>query len=559
MDDNTLGTLISTGLSLGGAGLGAYSQQGQYNLLQNALKTIGPTALNGYTLAGPGGMSSGYTSNGQGSIGLGSLTPAFGNLSSAAGTGSGAYNPGLLQALTGNAAGTLGLSTNALGSAYGNYAAGMGAANQQLGSLGGFSGTYQDLLAAQRGQLAPQIQQQAYGLQNSLFGKGVLDSTGAASGSMAEQNFGRGVGQADSAAQLNAFQQALDQQRTAASNYGTLTNSANGILSNAFSNFGNTNQLISGLNTAQLNNSLQAIQGAGALNTLGLNNYNAALGTGMGQATARNQSLFPYASTASALAGTPNATSLLGNALSKAGANGSSLSSLIGTGRSLYNGYQSLFGSGSGIGSVGSFGDISAGLDSSTGSMLSGTSADIAAGNDAWLTGGGGFEGFSSAGGGAAGGAAAAAGEPALASVGTGAVDTAANSALAGASTSLADSGAASGGAALGGGASADGAGSAALGVGAGAASAVGLFALPLMLGLTQPTTKLDKSWWQGMESAIKTGGQTSPEGVQLATMMANGDPQAIALGRQYGIKPLTPYTKNQLISAGGRISPMRS
>jgi hypothetical protein len=340
-----LSSLLGGLLSAGGTGLAASNQQQAYNGLKSALNTIGPTNLNGYSLGGPGGMSSGYGTNGTGSIGLGALDPAFSSLAGTAGSGSSLYNPNLLAELTNNANGTLGQATNALTGAYGNYNIGMGAAYTQLGNLGDFNTNYNNLLGAYRAQSAPGVQQAAYGLQNTLFGNGVADSTGAASGALAAQNFGRGVAQADSSNQLNAFQGALQQQNSAASNYGTLTNTANGILSNALNNFGNTNQLISGLNTAQLNNSLQAIQGAGALNTLGLNNYNAALQTGMGQATARNQSLFPYASVATSLAGTQNGSNILANGLSSAGSSlmgnnglGGLLSGLLGSGTNGSNG-----------------------------------------------------------------------------------------------------------------------------------------------------------------------------------------------------------------------------
>jgi len=335
--------------SLIGTGIGISNQQQAYSGLQGALNAIGPTQLSSNQLTGPGGMLTGYNpQSGQGSIGLGSLNPAFGGFAGAAGAGAGGYNANLPYGLASGAASTLNPSLQTLFGAYGNYGAGMGAANQQLGNLGNFNQTYGGLLSAMRGQLQPQIQQQAYGLQNTLFGNGVADSTGAASGSLAAQNFGRGVGQADSSAQLAAFQQALGQQQTAGSLYGQLSSSAGGILNNAFSNFGNTNQLISGLNTAGLNNAATAAQGAGALNTMGLNNYNAGLQSSLAAATARNQSLFPYASVATALSGTQNGMGLFGSALSQAGANGGNpLMSLFNTGKSIYNGYNSLFGSGS--------------------------------------------------------------------------------------------------------------------------------------------------------------------------------------------------------------------
>jgi hypothetical protein len=550
-----LSSLLGGLLSAGGTGVAAYNQQQAYNGLQSALKTIGPTSLNGYTLGGPGGMSSGYNQNGTGGIDLGSLNPAFGNLSNAAGSGSGLYNPGLLAGLTNNATGTLGLSTNALTGAYGNYSAGMNAANTQLGSVGDFGTNYNNLLGAYRAQSAPGIQQQAYGLQNTLFGNGVADSTGAASGSLAAQNFGRGVAQADSTNQLNAFQGALQQQSSAANNYGTLSNSANGILSNALSNFGNTNQLISGLNTAQLNNSLQAVQGAGALNTLGLNNYNAALQTGGTQATARNQSLFPYASVATALSGTQNGGNILGNALSTAGSSlsgsnsgiGGLLQSLLGKGASSAGNslLSSLFGNGFSLdSSLSGATGAQASTDYLSGLAGANTEAgDVAsASNDAWLNSLGDST-FSSAGGGAAAGAGAGAGDVALSSVGT-------DAATAAPTITGLD-------AAAGSGASEAGAGEAAgLGVGLGAAAAVGGVAAPLIAGLMTPAFALKASWWNNLQQNLNS---SDPNKAAVARMtlaqQAVTDPQAQALAAKYGVKPLTPYLSGTVYGTGSGAS----
>jgi hypothetical protein len=356
--------------SILGAGGAIYSQQQAYNGLQNALHTIGPTQLQNFGINGPGGMNTGFNlQNGTGSINLGGLNPAFSGFSGAAGAGAAGYNAGTDPYLSGVAGSTLNPALSTLNSAYGNYNQGMGAANQQLGSMGDFNSTYNNMLQAQYGQLQPQIQQQAFGLQNTLFGNGVADSSGAASGSLAAQNFGRGVGQAQSTAQLNAYQQALAQQSAAAQNYGTLSNSANGILNNALGNFGNTTQLISGLNTAGLNNAGTAAQGAAALGTYGLNNYNASLQTPLAAATARNQSLFPYAQVANSLAGTQTGLSGLSSILSKAGAAGGipGLSSLLGK----IPGLSQYFGGGNG-GTPGSNNYMGQQYDPSTGSYSNG-------------------------------------------------------------------------------------------------------------------------------------------------------------------------------------------
>ncbi len=473
--------------SLLGTGIGIANQQQAYSGLQGALNAIGPTQLSSNQLTGPGGMLTGYNpQTGQGSIGLGSLNPAFGGFAGAAGAGASGYNANLPYGLASGAASTLNPSLQTLFGAYGNYGAGMGAANQQLGNLGNFNQTYGGLLSAMRGQLQPQIQQQAYGLQNTLFGNGVADSTGAASGSLAAQNFGRGVGQADASAQLAAFQQALGQQQTAGSLYGQLSSSAGGILNNAFSNFGNTNQLISGLNTAGLNNAATAAQGAGALNTMGLNNYNAGLQSSLAAATARNQSLFPYASVATALSGTQNGMGLFGSALSQAGANGGNpLMSLFNQGRQLYNGYNqvsNMFGGG-GMGGF-DMGAMNSTLGSSDYLSGLGTAADttgMSSIGDAASTLS--DYGFSAAGGEAAAGAGSA---DALAGLGT-----AADTTGMGAINAVGYGGA-------------TGAGAGAAGVSAGAA------ALPLgaMLAIAahQNPTAFNQNYWNGINSTLAAG-----------------------------------------------------
>lgn len=492
-----LSNLLGGLLSAGGAGLSAYNSQSAYSGLQNALNTIGPTQLNGYTVGGPGGSSSGYNQNGTGSIDLGSLNPAYGNLAGAAGGSSAAYNPALLQGLTNNATGTLGASTNALNSAYGNYNSGMNAANTQLGALNQTYGqVYNNTMGSLQAQQQPQVQQAAFGLQNTLFGNGTLNSSGATSGALAAGNFGSQVNAMNAQDSLSAQTQALNAQTAGAQNYSTLSNSANGILSNAMTNFGNTNSLISGLNTASLNNSLSAVQGAGALNTQGLNNYNAALGTGTAQATATNQSLFPYASVATALAGQPNGLSSLASLLSGAGSSvGSSgisglLSSLLGKGAS--SGANSLLGS---LGSSGiTSGTLGAAQDaglSSIGDTVGGTEASdlagITSGTESDL--GSLFgSGFSAAGG-------AAADTTGLASVGTGAIDAAAD---AGATADLGLSGASAG-------ASSAGGAGIGLGAAAGAAAAAAPFAAILGKMFLDPDDVMLKApYWQGMTQALQ-------------------------------------------------------
>lgn len=352
---NVLGGLTS----LGGLGLSAYSQNQQNGILQNALNTIGPTQLQAYNLAGPGGMSAGYNPNGGASIGLGSLNPAFAGLVGSGTNGTGLYNPNMLAGLTGTAYGTENTALGALNGAYGGNNIFQNAALTQAGSLNNtYNSVYGNTLNSLQQMQAPQVQQQAFGLQNTLFGSGTLNSAGAASGALAAGNFGSQVNAMNAQDAMSAQQQALGAMQGQAGIAGSLSGTGNSLLSNAFANFGNTNQLISGLNTAQLNNSLQALQGAGALNTLGLNNYMAALQTGSAQANAKNLSLFPYAGVATALAGSPTATGMLASGLSGMGSSllggngglqglisgiGNSLSGLFGGNGSLSGGGMSGF------------------------------------------------------------------------------------------------------------------------------------------------------------------------------------------------------------------------
>ena len=580
--DPEIQSVLGTGLNLGGIGLGAYNQQQQYGVLQNALNTIGPTALNGYTLGGPGGMSSGYNQNGQGTIGLGSLNPAFGNFAGAAGAGSGSYNPSLLANLTGNANSTLGNATSLLGGAYGNYGSALGAANTQLGALNQTYGqVYNNTLGSLQAQQQPQVQQQAFGLQNTLFGRGTLDTTGAGSGAIAAGNFGSQVNAMNAQDALTAQQQALGAQAAGVQNYAGLTNSANGLLSNAFNNFGNTNQLISGLNTAQLNNSLSAVQGAGALNTLGLNNYQAALGTGAAQATARNQSLFPYASTAQALAGTPNALSALADGFSQAGTSIGGNNPL----GSLFNG--SLWNSSNpfgtytsnNIGNVGQIGGSSImnsyggipGLQSQNFSAFAPTLQNIGVDDVSSNLGDLGGSLFNSAGGEAAnnlqnigvdavnvspdvtsGINSAAGGVGLLGSVG-GAFGLAGDLSQGGV---VGDTKAATSAAQLGGQAGIFGASSPAI---AGLAGAIGIGLAPALIGMSTPAVSLGAQYWNNLNQGLQAprgSSQYNNSAMELAATMTNDpselNPGELNIARQYGITPLAPTVTSAAPSQWG-------
>lgn len=345
--------------SLAGTGLGMANQQNQVGILQNALNTIGPTSLQGYGVNGAGGMSSSYNSTGGANINLGSLNGAFNNLAGAGTSGSGSYDPSVLSGLLGGGASSFGSSLNNLSSAYGQNNNYQNQASTQANSLGQtYNQIYGNTLNSLQQQQQPGVQQQAFGLQNTLFGRGVLDGQGANSGSIAAGNFGSQVNAMNAQDALSAQQQALSGMQGQAGIANTLSSTGNNLLSNAFSNFGNTSQLLSGLNTQQLSNSLQALQGAGGLNTLGLNNLQSGLGIGSAQATARNQSLFPYASVAGALAGTPTAMGQGASALSQIGG------SLLGTGgiggllSQLFGGGSSAAGGSAGSGGAGAAGGI---------------------------------------------------------------------------------------------------------------------------------------------------------------------------------------------------------
>lgn len=353
-DENTSGgSSINFGQILGGltsaAGLGlaASNQQTSNNVLQQALQTIGPTQLQGYTMSGPGGMSSGYNPNGGAQISLGSLSPAFSSLVGNGVAGAGAYSSPLLSNLTNVSNGTLNPALSNLTSAYsGNNTYQNAAALQAAGLNNTYNSVYGNTLSGLQAIQQPQVQQQAFGLQNTLFGNGTLNSSGAASGALAAGNFGSQVNAMNAQDALSAQQQALSAMQGQAGIASSLSGTGNALLSNAFSNFGNTNQLISGLNTAQLNNSLSSLQGAGALNTLGLNNYLAALQTGSAQATATNQALFPYANVALGLSGTPNGSNVLMQALTGAGSSllGGSGTGITGAVSGLSNLFSGLFG-----------------------------------------------------------------------------------------------------------------------------------------------------------------------------------------------------------------------
>lgn len=100
--------------------------------------------------------------------------------------------------------------------------------------------------------------------------------------------------------------------------------------------------------------------------------------------------------------------------------------------------------------------------------------------------------------------------------------------------------------------ANAAGAGGTAAGTALGTLGAVGgAVAIPLAVGAFLNSTTpyhLDYSWWKGMEGNVSNpnGAGYWPARQQLATMAAQGDPQALAMAAKYNIKPLTPMSDAQ-------------
>lgn len=193
------------------------------------------------------------------------------------------------------------------------------------------------------------------------------------------------------------------------------------------------------------------------------------------------------------------------------GRGGNTMNTLLGDAnkaRSLYNDYQTFFGGGV----------SQAGIDTATtaattdigttvGSTAASDATDIAASNDAWLS------GFSSAGGGAAAGA----GDVALSSVGTGAVDAASAASAADAAgalggTAAADAGAS--GAASGGGAALGAAGGAAAGLGA-LGALYGLWSFDQAAGVMTPAMQ-----YKDLEN---TSGMAQQQTQQLQQAIASG------------------------------------
>ena len=369
--------LFGAGASLTGLGVSMSNQQNNYNVLQNALGQIGPTALPNVSVNGPGGIGGTYSPTGGVNVGLGSLTGAFNGLVGAGGAGAAGYSPALLSGLTGSANGTVGSALSGLNSAYaGNNSYQTMAAGQASGLNQTYGQVYNNTLNSLHAEQQPQVQQQAFGLQNTLFGSGVLGSTGAASGAIAAGNFGSQVNAMNAQDAMTAQQQGLSAMNSQAGLASVLSNTGNNLLNNAFSNFGNTASLVSGLNTSNLTNGLSALQGAGALNTLGLNNFLAGLQSSSAASTARNQSLFPYANVALGLSGAPNAQTMLGQALSGAGTSLLGTQGLAGLLHTLTGG--SATGNGSGSALPGILGTIGNGVSSLWQDLTGGPSASAA-------------------------------------------------------------------------------------------------------------------------------------------------------------------------------------
>jgi hypothetical protein len=168
-----------------------------------------------------------------------------------------------------------------------------------------------------------------------------------------------------------------------------------------------------------------------------------------------------YAYTASG----PGRSGSAGGGAGAAGGAGSLMKSIIGTGKSLYSGYESLFGASTAASAGSAVAGLGADLAASTATAEAGVAADVAASNSAWLASSA-AAGSEAAGGAAAGGAAAAGGEAAAG----------------------------------------EGVSAGALGAGAGALSAAGIFAIPAILASTVKQHGRDAAQYASMLSDLNQG-----------------------------------------------------
>lgn len=283
----------NTLLGAGAAAAGAY---GQYASGQNQNQGIGglyshagttPTTYNaaaGNASAGPGTLNSGLNQQ---------LQNAFGgstNLTNQALGNAFTSNQGLPQNIQ-NAAGGL---NNAVNQGNANYSNLYGGVNQQLGNTGklynagmgmlnngvsqsadqsalsniqqggqNFNNVYQGSLQNIMGALQPQQQQQLAQSQDQQFARGQMGTSG---GALQSKALYQGFGQADLAAQQQAYNQALQQQQQNVNNATAYSGIANNnmamggsLLNSAFSQFGNLTGLGSQLTGNQFNMNNQNI------------------------------------------------------------------------------------------------------------------------------------------------------------------------------------------------------------------------------------------------------------------------------------------------------------
>lgn len=157
-------------------------------------------------------------------------------------------NPGLFDSLQGQTQGALGLAGAQMGGAAMDAVNLRGIGNQAFGMVGGQLGQLnsfdqQGVLDLMRQQAAPFEDRAFTGMLDNQFATGRLGSTG---GALQTEAFARGLGQADTARQLQSFQESRNFQNQVMGNASNLfglggaqRGLSDSLLNSAFGNFGN--------------------------------------------------------------------------------------------------------------------------------------------------------------------------------------------------------------------------------------------------------------------------------------------------------------------------------
>lgn len=289
---------------------GKNQQQGVGNLLkQPGINQMPFTGPGGTANAGAGGINSQL---GQGLAGNFSGANQFvGNqLGNMGGATRGLLNStqtsnNQLGSLFGGIQGQLGQTGQLMNQAQGVFGNGMTSAadqaamsNMQQGGQN-FNNVYQGSLSNIMGALRPQQDQQAAAMQDQQFGRGQMGSSG---GALQTRAMYQGFGQADLAAQQQAYNQALSQQQqnvNAATAYSGIGNQnlalGGNLMNSAFSNFNQLTGMGGQLANSQFgnNNTNAMTQGALAgygqqigsnINQIGMGNAQLAAQVGLGSA-----------------------------------------------------------------------------------------------------------------------------------------------------------------------------------------------------------------------------------------------------------------------------------